>query len=1000
MSDTGITLTATYDVRLVMLSIVIAIFGSYIALDLAGQVLVAQGWVQKLWLIGGMIVLGISIWAMHFIAMLAYQLPIPIVYDFTIVFVSMAVAIAGAGAGLFVVTRKQPLGQQALVAGTLFVGFGIVGLHMSAMSAMKVAALSVHEPKLMVLSAAVAIGGSGSALWLAFHSRVETLIRQSGRKFGSVIFMGTAIVGMHYLAMAAVSFQGTNQLAVPSSPASNNARLAVVIGIGTLVILILTLLASFFGQRSSTRIARAEAQRQSEERFRSLVQNASDVIVIVAADCTVGYLSPSFKAILGYEPEARLGKKALELVHPEDLTKAESLLSEAQHCPGVNLTTEFRLRHQDGCWRDFEVIANNLLAEPSVAGIVATCRDITERKRVESELHHQNLRSQLFAEMTLKIRQSLQLEEILQTTITEVQRLLQADRVLIFRLCSDGSGIVVKEAVVPGWPVILGQHLTDPCFQQEYIDCYRQGRISAVADLEKADVQPCHVEFLKQFGVKANLVVPILQKEELWGLLIAHDCASPRQWSSFELELLRQLGDQLGIALAQAQLLIERKQAEKQLLYNACHDALTGLPNRALFMNRLEHALEHAERHENYLFAVLFLDLDRFKVINDSLGHLLGDQLLVAIANRLEACLRPTDTAARLGGDEFTLLLEDIRDVGDAIRVAERIQVELTLPFALGGQEVFTSASIGIALSTTGYNRPEDLLRDADIAMYRAKALGKMRYQVFDTGMHARAVALLQLETELRQALERQELRIYYQPIVSLTTGRITGFEGLVRWQHPERGLLYPLEFMPVAIETGLIVPIDQWVVREACRQTQQWQELFLDNLPLTISVNLCNPQFSQPELLRHIKQVLQETKLDANSLKLEITENIIMENEESATARLLQLRALGIQLCIDDFGTGYSSLGRLHHFPIDVLKIDCSFVSKIGTDRGNLEITETIVTLAHKLGVDVTAEGVETPEQLAQLRKLKCEYGQGYFFSEPLDSKATEALMMVNPQW
>lgn len=258
----------------------------------------------------------------------------------------------------------------------------------------------------------------------------------------------------------------------------------------------------------------------------------------------------------------------------------------------------------------------------------------------------------------------------------------------------------------------------------------------------------------------------------------------------------------------------------------------------------------------------------------------------------------------------------------------------------------------------------------------------------------------MQLETELRQALERQELRIHYQPIVSLFTGRITGFEALVRWQHPARGLLYPLEFMPVAVETGLIVPIDQWVVREACRQTQQWQELFPDNPLLTISVNLCNPQFRQPELLRHIKQVLQETKLDPCSLKLEITENIIMENNEFATAKLLQLKALGIQLSIDDFGTGYSSLGRLHHFPIDVLKIDSSFVSKIGADQGNLDITETIVTLAHKFGVDVTAEGVETAEQLAQLRRLKCEYGQGYFFSPPLDSKAAEALIVAKSQW
>jgi len=444
----------------------------------------------------------------------------------------------------------------------------------------------------------------------------------------------------------------------------------------------------------------------------------------------------------------------------------------------------------------------------------------------------------------------------------------------------------------------------------------------------------------------------------------------------------------------------DRRVAEAQLLHNAFHDALTGLPNRALFVDCLSRAVERGKRREDYLFAVLFLDLDRFKVVNDSLGHSIGDQLLIAIACRLEACLRPKDTAARLGGDEFTILLEDIEQVRDASRVAERIQEELTLPFELSGQEVFTTASIGIVLSTSGYDQPEDLLRDADIAMYRAKALGKARYEIFNPDMHTRAVARLQLETALRHAFERQELRIHYQPIVSLESGRLTGFEALVRWQHPERGLILPAEFIPIATETGLSISMDWWVLAQACRQIRVWQEQFPDNLPLTISVNLCSQHFSQPNLISHIDQILQETGLDAQSLKMEITENVIMENAESANITLEQLRSLGIELSIDDFGTGYSSLGRLHHFPINILKIDRSFVSSIGVDQGNLEITETILTLAQKLGLDVTAEGVETKEQLAQLRKLKCKYGQGYFFSQPLDTSAAEALIMLKPQW
>lgn len=444
----------------------------------------------------------------------------------------------------------------------------------------------------------------------------------------------------------------------------------------------------------------------------------------------------------------------------------------------------------------------------------------------------------------------------------------------------------------------------------------------------------------------------------------------------------------------------QRKQAEYELRHNAFHDPLTALPNRALFTERLGHAVQQAKRHKDYLFAVLFLDLDRFKVINDSLGHLLGDQFLIIIAGRLKACLRLTDTAARLGGDEFTILLEGINDVSDALRVTKRIQKELALPIHLGGQEVFATASIGIALSATGYDRPEDLLRDADTAMYRAKALGKARYEIFNTDMHVRAMARLQLETDLRKALERQEFRLQYQPIVSLSTGRIVGFEALVRWQHPQHGLQMPSDFIAVAEETGLIIRISQWVLRVACTQLRTWQLQLPTPLPLTISVNLCSQQLTQPDLSQQIQQILQETGLDASNLRLEITEGAIMESAASATATLWQLRALGVQLSIDDFGTGYSSLDRLHQFPINGLKIDRSFVSRMGIAQRDREIVDTIVTLAHKLSVDVTAEGVETQEQLTLLRWLACEYGQGYFFSQPLDTTAAEELIATNPQW
>ncbi len=443
----------------------------------------------------------------------------------------------------------------------------------------------------------------------------------------------------------------------------------------------------------------------------------------------------------------------------------------------------------------------------------------------------------------------------------------------------------------------------------------------------------------------------------------------------------------------------ERKTAEMRLVHDAFHDALTSLPNRALFSDLLGRSIARARRREDYQFALLFLDVDRFKVINDSLGHIIGDQLLVAMARRLERCVRPGDTVARLGGDEFTLLLDDIVDTNDATRVAERILRELHLPFTLHGQEIFTSASIGIALSITGYDRPDDLLRDADIAMYRAKAMGKARYEVFDTAMHARAVNQLQLETDLRRALDREEFRVVYQPILSLDSGRVTGFEALVRWQHPQRGLVLPEDFVPAAEETGLIVLIGRSVLREACRQIAEWHRQFPIHPPLTMSVNLSGKQFRQPDLVDHIARLLGAWELPAESLRLEITESAIIENFDAAVEMLGRLHDLGVRLDLDDFGTGYSSLSYLHRFTLHAIKVDRSFVAALGERGENSAIVRTIVHLAQTMDLDVIAEGVERHDQLAILRSLGCNQVQGYLFSQPLAPEAARAYLRTELQ-
>ena len=574
-----------------------------------------------------------------------------------------------------------------------------------------------------------------------------------------------------------------------------------------------------------------------------------------------------------------------------------------------------------------------------------------------------------------------------------------AERDRLFQLISENAADMI--AVVdrdgnrlynsPAYQKVLGysqEELTGSSLEQIHPD----DRALVLGAAEKARVT----------GRGERLEYRIRHKDGAW--LVLESTASVIRGASGETE---------GLVVVNRDI-TDRKRAEERLAHSAFHDGLTDLANRTLFLDRLGRALATSRRHANFKFAVLFIDIDGFKIFNDSLGHNAGDALLIQISERLTHCLRRADTVsrprqrddgeaavgdntlARPGGDEFVVLAEDLRDPSDAVRVAERIQQKLAPPFNVEGHEIVVTASIGIAFNSDSKAEAPDLLRDAEIAMYRAKHTGKARCEVFDNAMHAGALKRLQLETDMRRAVDNGEFHVYYQPIVSLQNGSIVGFEALTRWHSP-KGLVMPGDFIPVADETGIILAINRQLLPEACRQLLSWQQLFPSDPPLSLSVNVSPKQFAQVDLASQIGELLQQSGMDPQCVDLEITETIAMADAERSGGILSQLKALGVGLDIDDFGTGYSSLSRLQRFPVDTLKIDRAFVSRMDSDQETHEIVRIIVTLAHNLGLKVVAEGVETQAQLDLLRHLGCERAQGYLFSKPVDHKTILKLLEAN---
>ena len=689
---------------------------------------------------------------------------------------------------------------------------------------------------------------------------------------------------------------------------------------------------------------------EREERFRQIAENVREVFFVISAKTDeILYISPTYEKVWGRTCQSLYEdpQSWLFAIHPEDSFKALATI-ETQFRTGDDFEEEYRIIRPDEsiCWvrvRAFPVRD----AMGKVNRFVGIAEDITKRKEAEDALKESEEQFRLTFEMA-------PIGMAVSTLNSKLKRVNQALCDFLGYSESELLGVSFAQISHPeDWQIhhnleqklIEGEELD---FQVEQRFIARDGRIVdtllKVVVIRDAEGEPLHFN---------NQIVDIS----------------------------------------------DRKSMEKQLLHDALHDALTGLPNRALFMDRLQQQLKKSQNQQNYLFAVLFLDLDRFKVVNDSVGHLVGDKLLIEIARRLENSIAPTDTVARLGGDEFTILLEDISSKTEATLVAESIYQTLSFPFNIEGYELFTTASIGIALSSVGYEKPEDILRDADLTMYSAKEHGKARYEVFDNSLRDRALLRLELETDLRRAIERKEFEVYYQPITSLKLGTLSGFEALARWKHPTKGYISPVDFIPICEETGSIVPLGNWLLKEACQTVRNWQLKYPEHPAIRISVNVSGLQFHESRLIESVENVLEETGLEGKFLKLEITESTLIDNMETVTDIILKLREKQIQFSIDDFGTGYSSLSYLHRFPVDTIKIDRSFVSQMQADD-NSAIVKAIIALAHMLNMDVIAEGIETSSQLAQLRLLQCEYGQGFFFSKPLDKERAEALIASSPHW
>jgi diguanylate cyclase (GGDEF)-like protein/PAS domain S-box-containing protein len=680
------------------------------------------------------------------------------------------------------------------------------------------------------------------------------------------------------------------------------------------------------------------ALRESEERYRDLFENANDLIYTHDLDGNFTSINRAGERITGYSREEAVTMHVSQVVAPEYIEQAKRMITTKVDGDGPT-AYELEIISKNGNRVSLELSTRLMMLDGKPIGIQGIGRDITERKRTEEALKASEQRYRQLGEGILHQIWTARPDGLLDYVNKRTLEYFERTR---------------EEMLGDGWRGVVHSD-----------------------DLESA---------LAKWGQSLATGEPY----ETEFRLRRHD--GQYRWHVAKATAGRDSFGNINKWFGTNTDIHEQKESEEKLNYYARHDPLTDLPNRPEFMNQLRLAIQRNCENPEARFAVLFLDLDRFKVINDSLGHAVGDKLIVAIAGRLKATLRPGDVVARLGGDEFTILLNRTGVEHDVAQVVERIQSKIAEPFTIDNYEVFTTVSVGIILSDELDRGADDYLRDADAAMYRAKEAGKARYEIFDREMHVQNLNLLQVETDLRHALERNEFEVQYQPIVDLTTGQIREFEALIRWRHPIHGLISPIDFVGVAEETGLIVPIGKWILETACRQIAKWQET--SEQRLSVSVNLSARQLMHPTLVSQVEDILAETGMSPRQLKLEVTESTVMEYSEKARDVLDALDRLGVHLSTDDFGTGYSSLSYLQTFPFDRLKIDRSFIDKLGSNKKSDAIVKTILMLGTNLGMEVVAEGIETVGQLELLQELGCRLGQGFYFSRPVDACEAEKLI------